>query len=155
MPRCLHSLSCSTKLLHMSIVEVWRPVLEMLSLRDEEGLKAVSEVACNLLPAFSPTGEVKHLCSIFTCEHMCEAIGICICSFVTDEPIIVVAINMNCVSGYIPSIVCSSGSVGKSIWPEFTRLRFESWINLISFFPLERPLCKEKFQPLMTPLSTW
>ena len=80
--RYLHSLSRSTKLLHTSIVnvEVWRLVLEMLSLRDEEYLQVASEVACNLLLAFSPSREVKHwcfiftsACSIFTCTRVCGA----------------------------------------------------------------------------------
>jgi len=58
--RCPHSVSRSTKLLRTSIVnvEVWRLVLEMLSLRDEECMKVASGVACNLLLAFSPSREV-------------------------------------------------------------------------------------------------
>ena len=71
--RCLHSLSRSTKLLRTSIVdvEVWRPVLEMLSLRDEECLQVASGVACNLMLAFSPSREVKHWCFIF---YLCKAV---------------------------------------------------------------------------------
>ena len=65
--------SLSLYLFRTSIVdvEVWQPVLEMLSLRDEEGLKAVSGVACHLLPDFSPSREVKHSCSDFNCAYMC------------------------------------------------------------------------------------
>ena len=71
--RCLHSLSRSTKLIRTSIVDVemWRPVLDMLSLRDEECLQVASGVACNLLLAFSPSREVKHWCSIFTSTSSC------------------------------------------------------------------------------------
>ena len=39
------------------------------------------------------------------------------------------------ISAIYPSLQCqsSSGSVGKSIWPEFRRLRFKSWLDL-NFF---------------------
>lgn len=45
---------------------------------------------------------------------------------------------VNCVYGYMPSILCStassfSGSVGESIsvWPSFKGPRFESWLDLV------------------------
>ena len=61
--RCLHSLSRSTKLLRTSIVdaEVWKPILEMLSLRDEECLVVASGVACNMLLSFSPSRAVSRI----------------------------------------------------------------------------------------------
>ena len=39
------------------------------------------------------------------------------------------------ISANYPSLQCqsSSGSVGKSIWPEFIRLKFKSWLDL-NFF---------------------
>ena len=39
------------------------------------------------------------------------------------------------ISAIYPSLQCqsSSGSVGKSIWPEFRRLKFKSWLDL-NFF---------------------
>jgi hypothetical protein len=55
--KCLHSLSRSTKLLRTTIIdtEAWRPILEMLSLRDEECLNVATGVSANLLLAFSPS----------------------------------------------------------------------------------------------------
>ena len=41
----------------------------------------------------------------------------------------------------------SSGSVGKSIWPAFRRLRFGSWLDLIFFFSLSLNILSNHFQP--------
>ena len=74
--RCLHSFSHYTKLLCTCIedVEVWRLVLETLTLRDDDCLQVASRVACNLLLAFSPSREEKHWCSILPAYiRMCEA----------------------------------------------------------------------------------
>ena len=40
---------------------VWKPILEMLSLRDEESLTVATGVASNLLLSFSPSREVGYL----------------------------------------------------------------------------------------------
>jgi len=71
--RCLHSLSRSTKLLRTSIVdaEVWKSVLDMLSLRDEECLQVASGVVSNLLLAFSPSREVLFYEQVARAEQCC------------------------------------------------------------------------------------